>query len=80
MLEKPGIHPIPKVRHGLVLDEILAEARSGDYDLVVVGAHPPTDGQRFFLDDIAHQIIKNIDRPILVIRNNKETNLVHNQR
>jgi nucleotide-binding universal stress UspA family protein len=67
MLEKPGIHPTPKVRHGLVVDEILAEARSGDYDLVVVGAHP-IGKRRFMLDNIAHQVIKEIARPILVVR------------
>jgi nucleotide-binding universal stress UspA family protein len=69
MLDVPGIHPTPKVRHGLVVDEILAEARSGDYDLVVVGAHPLTSEGKFLLDNIGHQVLKNIDRPILVVRN-----------
>jgi len=69
MLDVPGIHPTPKVRHGLVVDEILAEARSGDYDLVVVGAHPLSGEERFLLDNIGHQVLKNIDRPILVVRN-----------
>lgn len=68
MLEKPGIHPTPKVRHGLVVDEILAEAHSGDYDLVVVGAHPATRQARFMLENIAHQVITNIARPVLVVR------------
>jgi nucleotide-binding universal stress UspA family protein len=74
MLEVPGIHPIPKVRHGLVVDEILAEARSGDYDLVVVGAHPSAGERRFLLDNISHQLLKNIGRPILVVRGNEATN------
>lgn len=69
LLDVPGIHPTPKVRHGLVVDEILAEARSGDYDLVVVGAHPLTSEGKFLLDNIGHQVLKNIDRPILVVRN-----------
>lgn len=68
MLEKPGIHPSPKVRHGLVVDEILAEARNGDYDLVVVGAHSPGGKQSFLLDNIANQIMKRINRPILIVR------------
>ena len=67
LLEKPGIHPIPKVRHGLVVDEILAEARSGSYDLVVVGAHLVGRGG-FMLDNIAHQVIKEITCPVLVVR------------
>lgn len=68
MLNKPGIHPKPMVRHGLVVDEILAEAHGGDYDLVVVGAHPSMDNRRFFLDNIARQILIAIHRPILVVR------------
>ncbi len=72
MLDVPGVHPTPKVRHGLVADEILAEARSGDYDLVVVGAHPLSSEGRFLLDNIGHQVLKNIDRPILVVRKKAE--------
>ncbi len=55
------------VRHGLVVDEILTEARAGDYDLVVIGAHREHGWQRFLLDDIAHEIITQIDRSILVV-------------
>lgn len=72
LLDVPGIHPIPKVRHGLVAEEILAEARGGDYDLVVVGAHPLSSEGRFLLDNIGHQVLKNIDRPILVVRGKAE--------
>lgn len=68
MLDKPGIHPSPKVRHGLVVDEIIAEARSGNYDLVVVGAHPSDSTQRYLLDNIAHQIMEQINQPILIVR------------
>jgi nucleotide-binding universal stress UspA family protein len=68
MLERQGIHPTAKVRHGLVVDEILAEARSGDYDLVVIGAHRGEGWQRFLLDDLAHKILAQMDRPVLVVR------------
>lgn len=68
ILEDLDVNPQAKVRHGLVVDEIVAEARSGDYDLVVIGAHQSEGWQRFLLDDLAHQIIVKVDRPILVIR------------
>lgn len=68
LLDQPGIHPKPKVRHGLVVDEILAEACGGNYDLVVVGAHQNDSPQRFLLENIAHQLITKIRRPILVVR------------
>jgi nucleotide-binding universal stress UspA family protein len=61
----------PKLRHGLVLDEILAEIESGDYDLVVIGAHHPPTGdlwRRLLLDDVADQIIHECPRPVLVVR------------
>lgn len=67
-LEQPGIHPIPKVRHGFVVDEILAEARYGDYDLVVIGAFRFEGWQRFLLDDLARKVLIQVDRPVLVVR------------
>jgi nucleotide-binding universal stress UspA family protein len=68
MLVRPGVQARPLVRHGLVLDEILHEARSGDYDLVVIGAHPGKLWQRLLLDDLARKIMVQMDRPILVIK------------
>jgi nucleotide-binding universal stress UspA family protein len=68
LLEQMDLHPQPKVRHGLVVDEILAEARQGDYDLLVIGAHRGEGWRRILLDDLAHQIIVQVDRPVLVVR------------
>jgi nucleotide-binding universal stress UspA family protein len=68
ILEKLGLHPFPRVRHGLVVDEILAEAHDGDYDLVVIGAHRGEGWRRILLDDLTHQIIAKLDRPVLVVR------------
>lgn len=62
------IQPQPKIRHGRVVDEILSEAKEGDYDLVVIGAHRGEGWRRILLDDLAHQIITHIDRPVLVLR------------
>ncbi len=68
VIERPDAHLIPKVRHGLVVDEVLAEARSGDYDLVVIGAHRGKGWRSFLLDDLAHKIIAYVDRPVLIVR------------
>jgi nucleotide-binding universal stress UspA family protein len=58
----------PKVRHGFVVDEILQEAKEQDYSLVVIGAFRGQGWRRIFLDDLAHQIITKVDRPVLVVR------------
>jgi nucleotide-binding universal stress UspA family protein len=38
-LQTLGVNCAAKVRHGLVVDEIIAETRDGNYDLLVIGAH-----------------------------------------
>ncbi|RIK23919.1 MAG: hypothetical protein DCC51_02055 [Anaerolineae bacterium] len=57
-----------KVRHGLVVDEIVTEARSDDYDLVVIGSHRNEKLPRFLLNDLAHELVLDVDRAILVVR------------
>ncbi|MFL7838531.1 MAG: universal stress protein [Candidatus Promineifilaceae bacterium] len=57
----------PRVRHGPVVEEILKEMQEGDYDLLVIGAHQARGWQRFLLDDLAHQIVVQADRPVLVV-------------
>lgn len=67
-LERLGIRPRAEVRHGLVVDEILEEARSGDYDLVIIGAYRGRGWQRILLDDLARRILVQLDRPVLVVK------------
>lgn len=57
-----------KVRHGLVLEEILVEVEQGDYDLIVVGAHIASGLQRFMLSNTTEDILLNSDRPVLVVK------------
>jgi nucleotide-binding universal stress UspA family protein len=67
LLEPLGVQLQAKVRHGLVVEEILTEAKSGDYDLVVIGAHQSRGWERYLLDDLARQIVQQADRPVLVV-------------
>ena len=67
-LKRLGLHGGAKVRHGLVVDEILAEAKRGDYDLVVIGAYRGEGWQRILLDDLAHKLIVQMDRSVLIVR------------
>jgi nucleotide-binding universal stress UspA family protein len=67
-LEQMQLSTTAKVRHGLVIDEIVAEARAGNYDLVVIGAHRTENLPRFLLDDQARELVGEIDRATLVVR------------
>jgi nucleotide-binding universal stress UspA family protein len=61
----------PLLRHGLVLDEIVTEAREGDYDVVVIGGHAAPETWPLgssLLEDVADQILMALERPVLVVR------------
>ena len=49
------------------LDGILAEAREGDYDLVVIGGHGHRSRSAASRDDVTLQILERADRPVLVV-------------
>ncbi len=68
LLGRNGYTCNPKVRHGPVVDEVLAEARERNYDLLVIGTHHGGGWRRILLDDNAHQIVMRLDRPVLVVR------------
>lgn len=69
ILAGQGVQGQALVRHGLVLDEVSAEACQGGYDLVVVGAHVAEGRMRLLLDDVGRQIVGCcLDQPILVAR------------
>ena len=68
IVERLGIQARAKVRHGLVVEEILEEVHSECYDLVVIGAYRGQGWQRILLDDLARRIVAEVDRPVLVLR------------
>jgi nucleotide-binding universal stress UspA family protein len=67
LLQKTGIQPTVKIRHGLVVEEIMTEAMDGDYELVAIGAHQHGGWQELLLDDLQQQIIACLDRSVLVV-------------
>ena len=67
---KIGATPRPvmtKVRVGSVSGEILAEARAGEVDLIVVGSHPPSLASRL-LGSNAEKIVREAQVSVLVAR------------
>ena len=68
LLEERGIHPETKIRHGFVVDEILAEANGEGYDLVVLGTNAAEGWSHYLLEDITSKVVQSLDRPVLVMR------------
>jgi len=66
-LKSWGVSGAARVRHGLVVDEIAAEARDGNYDLLVIGAHLARGLARWLLDDVTAHVLEETQIPILVV-------------
>lgn len=61
---------VPRLRHGLVVDEVLGEVREGKYDLMVVGAHYQPGQNRWLgilLDDVTDQLLNQAPCSVLII-------------
>lgn len=62
---------IARLRHGLVVDEVLDEIRASDVQLLAIGAHRPVETRRSmapYLDDIAAQLLANAPCSVLIAR------------
>jgi nucleotide-binding universal stress UspA family protein len=49
------------------LEGILAQARSGEHDLVVIGSHAGRARSVRGKDDVTFQVLRSTDRPVLVV-------------
>lgn len=68
MLQEAGLEVEVKVRHGKVAREILAEAISGRYDLIVLGSHGMGGIRSYILGSVSEEVVKGARIPILVVR------------
>lgn len=60
----------PCLRHGLVVDEVLAELEEGQYDLLVIGGHYQhgrSHWEEFLLEDVAGQLIQRAPCSVLIV-------------
>jgi nucleotide-binding universal stress UspA family protein len=72
-IERAGVPVSVQIRHGIVVDQILEEVEHGDCDLIVVGSWPVRDLWRnYVIGNVTREIVKRADRPVLVIRSDKE--------
>lgn len=71
-LEKLGAEAEIRTRHGFVLDQIFAELRAGDYDLIVTGSSRAEGAfQQYIMGDVTRGILNQVDCPILIARSGR---------
>lgn len=57
-----------KLRRGNPADEILREARSGEYDLIVIGSKGLGTFSRTILGSVSNKVLNNSMRDVLIIK------------
>jgi nucleotide-binding universal stress UspA family protein len=68
-LERLGVPTELHVRHGLVLYQVLAETRTGNYDLIVTGSSQARGVIRhYIMGDLTRSILNHANCPVLVVR------------
>jgi nucleotide-binding universal stress UspA family protein len=68
-LERLGVSAEVRLRHGIVIDQVFAEAREGDYDLIVTGTSQARGLLRhYIMGDLTRSILNRANVPVLVAR------------
>src|SRR5438477_5249001 len=68
-LERLGVPAEVHVRHGIVIDQVFAEVRQGDYDLIVTGSSQARGLLRhYIMGDLTRSILNRANSPVLVAR------------
>jgi nucleotide-binding universal stress UspA family protein len=68
-LAQLGVACTVRLRHGLVVPELLMELRHAEYDLVVAGSSPAGDPLRAcVLGNVAREIVNHAQWPVLIVR------------
>jgi nucleotide-binding universal stress UspA family protein len=73
LLERMGVESDVRLRHGLVISEVLKEIRRVEYDLVVTGSSPSGGTLRtYIMGNMTREIVNRADCPVLVVRSVEE--------
>jgi nucleotide-binding universal stress UspA family protein len=73
LAEAAGITASLKVREGNAVEEILAEIKAGNYDLVCMGSPFSTNALRqMYAPNVAAEVADFVHRPILIARHKRE--------
>jgi nucleotide-binding universal stress UspA family protein len=73
-LEALGVKTEIRIRHGNVLEQVFAEVREGDYDLIVTGSSRARGPLRYYImGDLTRSILNQAECPVLVARSESTT-------
>src|SRR6202162_1414332 len=71
-LEHLGVPAEVRVRHGIVIDQVFAEVRQGDHDLIVTGSSRARGMlQHYIMGDLTRSILNRANCSVLVARSGK---------
>ena len=71
-LERLGVSADVRLRHGIVIDQVFEEVRTGDYDLIVTGtSHARGLLGHYIMGDLTRSILNRANCPVLVARAGK---------
>jgi nucleotide-binding universal stress UspA family protein len=71
-LEHRGVPAEVHVRHGIVIDQIFAEVRQGDHDLIVTGSSRARGMLRhYIMGDLTRSVLNHANCSVLVARSGK---------
>lgn len=68
-LEAMGVNTVVRVRHGIVADQVFAEARESEQDVLVTGSSRARGALRhYIMGDLTRTILNHAECPVLVAR------------
>jgi len=73
ILHQEGVEAKALVRHGLIVEEIVDEARNGHFDILAIGAHTVPGVEGLLSSDLSERIMLSAERPILIVHQGRET-------
>jgi len=72
ILHQEGVEVKALVRHGLIVDEIVNEAKDGHFDILAIGAHTVPGVEGLLSSDLSERIMLSAERPILIVHQARE--------
>jgi nucleotide-binding universal stress UspA family protein len=68
-LQRMGVQTLLSLRHGPVVDQIMDEIHTGEYDLVALGStYAAQSLHRYFVTSVMDRVVERAHRPVLVVR------------